>query len=464
MASFLETILINTYNPNHDLRVQAEGQLQQFCQTNGSCSQFLQLVGNKSVHRDVRQAAEIVFKNRLRSYWTNSDNLNVSPEEKEFVKSRILDILLVEEDKSIKGLLADNIRTICEFDYPEKWSNLIPTLLSFIQTSEPLKMFNALLAMRKIIKRFEYKAKDDRQVLNDIIQTSFPTLQQLMTVLLENNMNEAAHIMRICLKIFWSTTVYALPEVSGVNVNLWFNSLAYILQKPLPEASEGIEPVGQPTSVSDRKQWPWWKLKKWSARIIAHFIQRYGNPRYAGEEYKTFAEFFRANTSVTLLGPVMNALALRPAGKFVTDECHLMCMNYLTSCIEMSPPYKAIKQHLDFILFQVVFPTLALTDEEMFLFKNDPQEFVRKVHDPFEDTLDPRVAATSLLQMMARYRQKDVLPLFMPFIHNSLMEYANASMQAKNYRQKDAIMVAVASLLKVCMCMGAGVGTSEMCE
>jgi hypothetical protein len=345
--------------------------------------------------------------------------------------------------------LADNIRTISEFDYPENWSDLIPKLLSYIQTSEPLKMFYALLAMRKVIKRYEYKPRNDRKVLNDIIQISFPTLQQLMTVLLENNQLEAAHIMRICLKIFWSTTVYALPEVSGVNVNLWFNSLAYILNKPLPEAHEGVEPVNQPTNPSDRHQWPWWKLKKWAARIIAHFIQRYGNPRYAGDEYKSFADFFRSNTSVVLLGPVMNALTLRPTGKYITNEVHIMCMNYLTSCIEMSPPYKAIKHHLDFIIFQVIFPTLAMSEEELSLFKNDPQEFIRKVHDPFEDTLDPRVSATTLLQMLARYRQKDVLPLVMPFIHASLMEYAHAPMQSKNYRQKDAILVAVASLVKV---------------
>ena len=30
-----------------------------------------------------------------------------------------------------------------------------------------------------------------------------------------------------------------------------------------------------------------------------------------------------------------------------------------------------------------------------------------QIHDPSEDWLDPRIAATNLLQMLARYRQKD---------------------------------------------------------
>jgi hypothetical protein len=62
--------------------------------------------------------------------------------------------------------------------------------------------------------------------------------------------------------------MYALPEVSGVDVNLWFNSLGYILQKHLPEDNEGLEPSGQPTDPDQRKQWPWWRVSVHSIFII----------------------------------------------------------------------------------------------------------------------------------------------------------------------------------------------------
>ena len=81
-----------------------------------------------------------------------------------------------------------------------------------------------------------------------------------MTFILDNNTIEAAHVLRLCFKIFWSCTQYSLPPVAGVNVNLWFNSLAKILNKRLPEASEGIEPYGQPISEDERNEWPWWKV------------------------------------------------------------------------------------------------------------------------------------------------------------------------------------------------------------
>ena len=102
--------------------------------------------------------------------------------------------------------------------------------------------------------------REARQPLNDLIQIVFPTLQELMTQVLDNNTIEAAQVMRVCLKIFWSSTQYQLPDVQGVDVNLWFHILASLMDKKLPEASEGLEPAGQPLDVEERVSWPWWKV------------------------------------------------------------------------------------------------------------------------------------------------------------------------------------------------------------
>lgn len=37
-----------------------------------------------------------------------------------------------------------------------------------------------------------------------------------------------------------------------------------------------------------------------------------------------------------------------------------------------------------------------------------------------EDFVEPRAAVTSLVQTLARYRQKDVLPVLLPFIQSML--------------------------------------------
>lgn len=190
-------------------------------------------------------------------------------------------------------------------------------------------------------------------------------------------------------------------------------------------------------------------MKKWVARIITHFIQRYGNPQYAGKEYKAFATHFRQHTSVALLTPVMNTLMVKSSGGFVTDQVHRMCISYVCNSVEMSPTYKLLKPHMEYILFSVIMPTLCLSESDLELFEDDPQEFIRKVHNPLEDWLDPRVAAINLLQMMARYRLKDTLPKLLPYIQNVMDTYAQAALPDKDTRAKEGALVAIASVSKI---------------
>jgi hypothetical protein len=123
-------------------------------------------------------------------------------------------------------------------------------------------MYNSLLALRKLVKRYEYKPKEQRHALHDIIQNTFPLIQQLMSSIILSNVIEAAQVMRMCFKIFWSCTMYKLPPLQDpvVDLNMWFQLIATIIDKKLPEASEGVEPFGQPISIEDRKAWPWWKV------------------------------------------------------------------------------------------------------------------------------------------------------------------------------------------------------------
>ncbi len=120
---------------------------------------------------------------------------------------------------------------------------------------------------------------------------------------------------------------------------------------------------------------------------MTHFIQRYGNPRYCSDEDKDFANFFRANTAIQLLEPALTNLQVKATGGFLTDDVHRSCLTYVSNCAEMSPTYKIIKPNLNYLLFNVVYPTLCLTQEDAVLFDEDPVEFIRKVSGVFRLTL-----------------------------------------------------------------------------
>ena len=121
MEQALESILINTYNSDASLRAQAEQALNQFLAANGALVALLNFIGNTGNHRELRQATGLVIKNKMRDFWSD-DNTKyiITLEEREVVKARLIDILLLEQDNSIRGILAEAIRIVSETDFPEK--------------------------------------------------------------------------------------------------------------------------------------------------------------------------------------------------------------------------------------------------------------------------------------------------------------------------------------------------------
>ena len=161
MLDILQAILVNTFNPNSQIRLEAESNLNNFLtNTPSALTSLLLFIGSSSIHPDVRKAAAIVIKNNIKDFYRQDERaVAITLDEKERAKLALVDVMLVEVDNSIRGILAESIRNVAEFEYPERWGNLLPTLLGFIQSSDILKMYNALLALRKLVKRYEYKFK-----------------------------------------------------------------------------------------------------------------------------------------------------------------------------------------------------------------------------------------------------------------------------------------------------------------
>lgn len=141
------------------------------------------------------------------------------------------------------------------------------------------------------------------------------------------------------------------------------------------------------------------QMKKWAGRIICHLMQRYGNPRYADEVYKEFSKFFAANYAIQLLSPVFTVLGAKMNGAFISDDVFRSCVTFIANSCEMSVTYKIIKPHLNSILFNVIFPGLCLTSRDVELFHEDPQEFISKNHQQWDDVVDPRSATSYLLNV-----------------------------------------------------------------
>lgn len=101
-----------------------------------------------------------------------------------------------------------------------------------------LRVHNALLALRKIVKRYEYKSKESRGPLLEIVNEAFPLLLPLGQRLSSDHALEAAMMLKQVLKIFWSCTQFYLPSnLTLEQISPWFNILAKADKSPKCTAS-----------------------------------------------------------------------------------------------------------------------------------------------------------------------------------------------------------------------------------
>ena len=129
MESALHDILIHTYNADPSLRKQAETALDQFVITDGALFVLLSFVGNQTMHRDLRQAAGIIIKNKICQLWREvagdvndpEQRVFLQPADKHQARGILLDVLLVETDNSIRGLMAEAIKSVAEVTDPHSY-------------------------------------------------------------------------------------------------------------------------------------------------------------------------------------------------------------------------------------------------------------------------------------------------------------------------------------------------------
>ncbi|KAF1323075.1 Ran binding protein 7, partial [Globisporangium splendens] len=453
-AASLHNILLHTFSNDEAARKAAEDAVANLHTVRGAILLLIQIAVEESVAREIRQAAAVSLKNLVHKYWEGDENAQgqwvdlIPADEKAVSRQNALEALLVTHDNSIRSLLAETVSYIARFDFPDNWPTLIDEICKNIQSGDATRIINALLSLRRVVKNFEYRSEERLEPLYKLVEVVFPMLLSMLTQLQNNNSIEAANMMHLILKTYWSCVKTNLPPhiAQTENVIAWMNLFRVIIAKPLPEASEGVEPLGQPTDEEERGKWPWWKLKKWALQILCRFYTRYGNPKKSEEVYVEMSTVYRNQIAPELLTCVMETLALRKNGRFCPDRVVQLCLVFLQEAVDSSVAYKLIKPHLGFIIFEVIHPVLCLTPKDLALWAEDPHEFVRKTNDVFEDFLDPVYAASNLLADLCTKRGKDCLTNVLTFYTNILNTYLSKPEAERDYIQKDAALHALFSL------------------
>ena len=104
----------------------------------------------------LRVSASITFKNFVKKNWRVQEDCEdkISPQDRLTIKSSIAELMLTSPDQ-IQRQLSDGITIISREDFPDKWQDLLPTLVERLKSGDFNINNGVLKTAHSIFKRWD---------------------------------------------------------------------------------------------------------------------------------------------------------------------------------------------------------------------------------------------------------------------------------------------------------------------
>ena len=191
--------------------------------------------------------------------------------------------------------------------------------------------------------------------------------------------------------------------------------------------------------------------KSFSSSLVD--ITRYGNPstlsKNHGLDYTEFAKSFIANFAPEILNCYLLQIE-----KWVSKTAWLSkpslsyTLTFLDECVKPKLMWAHLKPHMENLISHVIFPILCQSDEDLELFDTDPQEYVHRKLNLYEEVTAPDVAATQFLVSLTKSRRKQTFTI-LNFVNGVVNKYEVAPADLKNPREKEGALRMIGTLAEV---------------
>lgn len=390
--------LTATLDPNLQVRKQAEAQLSA-CETQPGFTAFcLDVAIDDSITPSQRSSSAVYFKNRIYVHWGGSTDRAIGPEEQEQIKTKIIEALVkCYNDSHIRPQLTVAVKHILSrggWDLNQPINHLITN------TTDPAYCYTGLLLLLEATKSLRYKYDDhDRQPLNNYINNTFPILEQRASHLIQQTDYMSGEMMYYILKIFKYATLVALPTYFHQlsNLETWVSLHLAITQKPLPQEVLDVEPSDR---ILDKRV----KCQKWGFGNLSRFYQRYCTPTSKNASPE-FIEYFNKTYVPQILQVYFGIVEKWGSGSWLSDSSLYNLISFFEKCI-MTEAWSLIQPHYSAILRHLIFPCLC--QENLELFEDDPEEYIRRYLDINRESNTADIAAVDALFVTAHHRFEEI--------------------------------------------------------
>jgi hypothetical protein len=168
-----------------------------------------------------------------------------------------------------------------------------------------------------------------------------------------------------------------------------------------------------------------------------------------GDDYAEFAKSFIANFAPEILKGYLQQIE-----KWVSKTTWLSrpCLSYilvfLDECVRPKQMWVHLKPHLDSLVKHFLFPLLCLDQDDVDSFVSDPEEYLHRKLNYYEEIMAPDIAVTNFLVTLTKVRRKHTFTI-LTFVNSIVSEYESAEDSKKNHIAKEGALRMIGTLSSV---------------
>ncbi|EEY15862.1 importin-7 [Verticillium alfalfae VaMs.102] len=445
-------LLLASLDPDADTRRRAELQLKQIEEQPGFMDVALDILQAEQ-DNSVRLSTVIYVKNRVNRSWAKTDQYAsealIPEDEKARFRDRLLPIMAASQG-GVRQQLIPVLQRILHFDFPDKWPNFMDYTTELLNTNNAPSVLAGLQCLLAICRAWRFRSSDNesRVHFDKIIELSFPRLLTICNELVTQESDEAGEMLHLALKAYKHATWLELSAFLRQQQNniAWCTVFLNTVSKAIP-ASAMVE------DSFDREKHHWWKAKKWAYFNLNRLFIRHGNTQsVAGSKDDGQMQF--AKEFSTTIAPEILKHYLAEIEKWVAKTAWLSrpCLTYtlvfLDESVRPKEMWDHLKPHLQNLVTHFVFPVLCLSEEDVEKFQEEPDEYLHRKLNFYEEASAPDVAATNFLIGLTKNRRKQTFEI-LKFVNAVVNEYEQAPDDKKNHIAKEGALRMIGTLAPV---------------
>ncbi|KAF2473139.1 ARM repeat-containing protein [Lindgomyces ingoldianus] len=436
-----------TLDPNAAIRQQAELDLKYAEDKPGFTDALLNILEAEQ-DNGVRLSTVVYLKNRISKGWAPAEEFShakpIPENEKDSFRNRLVPILAASQTQ-VRVQLIPTLQKILAYDFPQRWPNFLDMTIQLLNAGDANSVFAGVQCLLAICKIYRFKSGENRVDFDNIVAMSFPQLLNIGNSLVNETSLEAGEILRTVLKVYKHAIYFDLPaslREQGTMVG-WCTLFLTIVAKEPPECS-------LPEDVDERETNHWWKAKKWAYANLNRLYVRYGNPATLGKnndvDYTEVAKYFITNFAPEILKGYLTQVE-KWVGKtgWLSKACLYYTLNFLDECIKPKSMWNLLRPHTENLISHLLFPVLCQSDEDIELFDTEPQEYLHRKLNFYEEASAPDVAATNFLVTLTKSRRKQTYTV-LNFVNGIVNRYESAPDNEKNAREKEGALRMIGTL------------------